>query len=127
MRGLKRLSFLAVALLVTLSLLALTVPAGAQIYDPDVDLPKPTGLEKRLTKLGRGFSNILWGWAEIPVTFDKKLKEGKPFAYLFGVAPVLGAGRAVMRTGTGVIEAVSFPFTDEAVNFEAVLEPEYIF
>jgi putative exosortase-associated protein (TIGR04073 family) len=127
MRGLKRFGFLAVALLVTLSLLALTVPAAAQIYDPDVDLPKPTGMEKRLTKLGRGFSNILWGWAEIPVTFDKKLKEGKPFAYLFGVAPVLGTARAVMRTGTGVFEAVSFPFTDEAVNFEAVLEPEYIF
>lgn len=126
-RNFKRFSVLAVAMLLAAALFVASTPASAQIYDPDVDLPKPTGFEKRLTKLGRGFSNILWGWAEIPVTFDKKLKEGKPFAYLFGVAPVLGTARAVMRTGTGVFETVTFPFTDEAVNFEAVLEPEYIF
>lgn len=100
---------------------------SAQIYDPDVDLPKPTGFEKSLTKLGRGLSNIMFGWAEIPMTFDRKLKEGKPFAYLFGVVPVLGTARALMRTSTGVFEAVSFPFSDADVRYEAVLEPEYIF
>lgn len=127
MLGYKRLSLMAVAVMMVAAMALHTVPVSAQIYDPDIDLPKPTGLEKRLTKLGRGFSNILWGWAEIPVTFDKKLKEGKPFAYLFGVAPVLGTARAVIRTSTGVFETVTFPFTDEAVNFDAVLEPEYIF
>ncbi len=127
MLNFKRLSLLAVAMLLATAIVFSSAPVSAQIYDPDVDLPKPTGFEKRLTKLGRGFSNVLWGWAEIPVTFDKKLKEGKPFTYLFGVAPVLGTARAVMRTGTGVFEAVTFPFTDEAVNFDAVLEPEYIF
>jgi putative exosortase-associated protein (TIGR04073 family) len=115
------------AVALTGALLLQTVPAGAQLYDPDKDLPKPTGLEKSLTKLGRGLSNILLGWAEIPVTFDKKYKEGKPLGYLVGVVPVLGTARALMRTGTGVFEAVTFPFSDEAVNFEAVLEPEYIF
>jgi putative exosortase-associated protein (TIGR04073 family) len=102
-------------------------PVWAQIYNPDVDLPKPTGLEKSLTKLGRGLSNIMFGWAEIPVTFDKKLKEGKPLGYLLGVVPVLGGARAVMRTSTGVFEVVSFPFSDRSVNYEAVLEPEYLF
>ena len=29
----------------------------------------PTGFERALTKLGRGFSNIMFGWAEIPVTY----------------------------------------------------------
>jgi len=129
----KKLGLASLALLVAFVLafpMQLLIPGQtvhAQIYDPDVDLPKPTGMEKRLTKLGRGFSNILWGWAEIPVTFDKKLKEGKPFTYLFGVAPVLGTARALMRTSTGVFEAVTFPFSDEEINFEAVLEPEYIF
>lgn len=127
MLNFKRLSLLTVAMLLATAMMFAAAPVSAQIYDPDVDLPKPTGFEKRMTKLGRGFSNILWGWAEIPVTFDKKLKEGKPFTYLFGVAPVLGTARAVMRTGTGVFETVTFPFTDEAVNFDAVLEPEYIF
>ena len=129
----KKLGSGVLALLVAFALafpVQLLVPGKtvhAQIYDPDVDLPKPTGLEKRMTKLGRGFSNILWGWAEIPLTFDRKLKEGKPFTYLFGVAPVLGTARALMRTSTGVFETVTFPFSDEDINFEAVLEPEYIF
>lgn len=106
---------------------AITVPALAQSYDPDEELPKATGVEKALTKLGRGLSNVMLGWAEIPVTFDKKLKQGKPLGYLLGVVPVLGTARAFMRTSTGVFEVVSFPFTDRKVNYEAVLEPEYIF
>ncbi len=104
-----------------------SLPVQAQVYDPDSDLPKPTGLEKALTKLGRGLSNLFLGWAEIPMTFDRKLKQGKPLGYLIGVVPVLGSARAVMRTGTGVFEVVSFPFSDKSVNYEAVLEPEYIF
>ncbi|HOK09055.1 MAG TPA: exosortase system-associated protein, TIGR04073 family [Candidatus Hydrogenedens sp.] len=99
----------------------------AQEYNPDEDLPKPTRFEKSLTKLGRGLSNVMFGWAELPLTFDKKLKEGKPFGYLFGVVPVLGTARAVMRTGTGVFEAVTFPVTDKDVNFQPILEPEFLF
>jgi putative exosortase-associated protein (TIGR04073 family) len=108
-------------------MLVQVAPVSAQLYNPEVDLPKPTGMEKSLTKLGRGISNVLFGWAEIPVTFDKKYKEGKPLAYLVGVAPVLGGARALMRTSTGVFEMATFPFTDKDVNYDAVLEPEYIF
>ncbi len=107
-----------------------TMPALAQayeIYDFEEELPRPTGFEKALTKLGRGLSNVMLGWAEIPVTWDAKLKEGKPLAYLLGVAPVLGTARAVMRTGSGVFEVVTFPFSDRSVNYEPILEPEYIF
>ena len=81
----------------------------------------------RLTKLGRGLSNVLLGWAEIPVTFDQKLKEGKPLGYLVGVVPVLGTTRALLRTGTGVFEMFTFPSSDLEVNFAPILEPEYIF
>jgi len=117
----------AVAVVVVLSIVLGSVPTVAQTYNIDEDLPKPTGLEKALTKLGRGLSNIMLGWAEIPVTFDRKLKQGKPLAYLLGVVPVLGTTRALMRTSTGVFEAVSFPFSDRDVNYEPLLEPEYIF
>ena len=116
-----------IAVMVILSLFLSSKVIVAQSYDPDEDLPKTTGMEKALTKLGRGLSNVFLGWAEVPVTFDKKLKQGKPFGYLFGVVPVLGTARAVMRTSTGVFEVVSFPFSDRSVNYEAVLEPEYIF
>lgn len=116
-----------IVVLLACALVLQVSPVSAQLYNPEEDLPKPTGLEKSLTKLGRGVSNVLFGWAEIPVTFDEKYKEGKPLAYLLGVVPVLGGARAVMRTSTGVFEMVSFPFTDKDVNYDAVLEPEYIF
>jgi len=110
-----------------ISIVWASVPVMAQSYDPYDDMPRQTGVEKALTKLGRGLSNVMFGWAEIPVTFDKKLKQGKPFAYLFGVVPVVGTARAVMRTSTGMFEMATFPFSDKSVNYDAVLEPEYIF
>lgn len=121
------LTRIGIALLLVGALIVQISPASAQLYNPEIDLPKPTGVEKSLTKLGRGLSNVLFGWAEIPVTFDEKYKAGKPLAYLLGVVPVLGGARAVMRTSTGVFEMATFPFTDKAVNYDAVLEPEYIF
>jgi putative exosortase-associated protein (TIGR04073 family) len=115
-----------VAILVA-ALLFQTVPVVAQSYDPEEDLPKTTVVEKAFTKLGRGLANIMLGWAEIPVTFDKGVKKGKPLGYLLGVAPVLGTARAVMRTSAGVYEVVSFPFSSREVNYEPILEPEFIF
>ena len=123
----KKSLVIAVGVALIVAILLPSAPVLAQIYNPDVDLPRPTGLEKSLTKLGRGLSNISLGWAEIPLTFDKNLKRGKPFGYLFGVAPVLGTARALIRTGVGVFEVVSFPFSDKSVNFEPVLQPEFIF
>ena len=116
-----------IAVMMTITLLMQTAPICAQAYDPLVDLPKPTVFEKTLTKLGRGLSNIMFGWAEIPLTFDTKLKQGKGLAYLLGVVPVLGTGKAIMRTGVGIYEVFTFPYTKEGQNFEAILEPEYIF
>lgn len=116
-----------VAIALAICLFYSSMPALAQSYDPTEDIPRETRVEKALTKLGRGLSNIMLGWAEIPVTFDKKLKQGRPLGYLVGVVPVLGTARALIRTSTGVFEVVTFPFTDRAVNYEAVLEPEYIF
>ena len=115
------------AVAVIIGVLAPSFAALAESYDPDQMITPPTGFQKRLEKLGRGLSNVLLGWAEIPVTFDKKLKEGKPLGYLVGVAPVLGSARAVLRTSTGVFEMFTFPVTDPEVNFEPILEPAYIF
>jgi len=117
-----------VAVVVILALLAASTPAVAQVYyDPLLDIPRPTGLELALTKLGRGFANIMLGWAEVPVTFDRGVQRGRSLGYLLGVAPVLGAARAVIRTSTGVYEVATFPFSDKEVNYRPVLEPEFIF
>lgn len=117
-----------VAVVVILALLAASTPVRAQVYyDPLLDVPRPTGLELALTKLGRGLANIMLGWAEIPIAFDRGVKRGRPLGYLLGVAPVLGAARAVIRTSTGVYEVATFPITDKEVNYRPVLEPEFIF
>lgn len=120
----------AVSLMLLAAFLAPLLPAWAvqpMTYDPMAELPTPTKWEKVLEKLGRGFANILFGWAEIPVTFDRKLKEGKSFAYLVGVVPVVGTARAVIRTTVGVYEVVTFPHSSPERNYETILEPEFIF
>ena len=122
----KNIGVYPLAMILVAALVAVALPADAQLYDPLVDLPQPTVVEKSLTKLGRGISNILLGWTEIPMTFDRNLKKGKPLGYLIGPAPVIGVEKAVIRTGTGVFEVVTFPRAGER-NFEAILEPEYIF
>lgn len=117
---------LVVAVVVT-GMLAPGLTAYAQGYDPDEEIVAPTGVEKALTKLGRGLSNVMLGWVEIPMTFYNKVYEGKPLGYLLGVVPVLGTARAFIRTSTGVYEMVTFTHSDLEVNFDAILEPEYIF
>ena len=107
-----------------------TPQASAQpveVYDPYGELPRPTVLDGALNKLGRGLSNVLFGWAEIPVTFDEKLQQGRPLSHLLGAVPVIGTGRAIMRTTTGVFEMVTFPVSDRDVNYGPILEPEYVF
>ena len=101
--------------------------ATAQSYDPDQDLRKPTVFEKRVEKLGLGISNVLFGWTEIPVAWDQKMKQGKPLTYLLTTAPVVGLVRGVMRTGTGVYEIVTFTEDLQENNYEGILEPEYLF
>lgn len=100
---------------------------SVEVYDPYGELPRPTVVEGALEKLGRGLSNVLFGWAEIPVTFDEKLQQGKPLSHLLGAVPVIGTGRAIMRTTTGVFEMVTFPVSDSEVNYEPILEPDYVF
>ena len=101
--------------------------AYAQSYDPEQDIPKPTMLQKRMDKLGRGLSNFLFGWTEIPVTWNAKMKQGKPLTYLLTTAPILGATKGFMRMGTGIYEFFTFYTENPSGDYEAILEPEYIF
>ncbi len=117
----------ATALVLLAAILMQSAPLWAQSYDPDEELPTPTLLEKRLHKMGRGLANVMFGWTELPLTFDRKMKDGKPLTYLLATVPVLGTARAVMRTGVGVYEFTTFFYSSEQVNFEAILEPEYLF
>src|SRR5437763_3312272 len=75
----------------------------ADIQDPPANDYGPT------RKLGRGLSNLAFGWAEFPVQIARvNDREGNSAALTYGV--VRGLGRSYMRFHAGVWEVFSFPF-----------------
>src|SRR2546430_3573419 len=89
---------LAVAIIV-----GLTTSVFADIQDPPAADHGPT------RKLGRGLSNMVFGWTEVPVTMAKvNADEGNAAAAGYGV--VRGVGRGFARFGVGFYEVLLFPF-----------------
>ena len=101
--------------------------AAPQSYDPDQDLPKPTVWQKRLEKLGRGVSNILFGWSEIPIAWNQQIVQQRPLTEILTHGTIVGTSRFLMRTGIGVYETVSFFTSSKKRKYEPFLEPEYLF
>ena len=90
-------------LLVALCLAGFATSAWADIQDPPAADPGPT------RKLARGLSNMVFGWAEIPVTIGKvNSEEGNSAAASYGV--VRGMGRAFARFGARFYEVLLWPF-----------------
>lgn len=77
------------------------------------------------TKLGRGVANTLTGWVELPKNVYSTSVEDNAFTGVtLGLAK--GAGMAIVRTGAGIYEIVTFPFSLPE-NYKPILEPEYVF
>ena len=75
-------------------------------------------------KFQRGLHNTVTGWMDAPVTVQKFQKERNWFeAWTTGVTR--GVGLAIARTGTGIYEAVSFPFAAPE-KYEPVMMPERV-
>ena len=127
MNAKRKLMLVSTALLLAVAVFATSTSSFAQSYDPDQDIPKPTILQKRVHKLGRGLTNVLFSITEIPVTWHNKMIQGKPLTYLMVTAPIIGTTRMFMRAGIGVYELFTFWRENPAGDFEAMLEPEYIF
>ena len=91
--------------------------ARADIHDPPSNAYGPT------RKLGRGISNLLFGWAEIPHEIAKvNDREGNSAAAGYGV--VRGVGRAAMRIGAGIFDIFTFPAPVVRGTYYPVLEDE---
>jgi putative exosortase-associated protein (TIGR04073 family) len=89
-------------LFVALFVFGFALNSFADIQDPPVNDYGPT------RKLGRGLSNTVFGWSEIPVTIATiNTNEGNSAAAGYGV--VRGVGRGFARFGVGLFEAVLFP------------------
>jgi putative exosortase-associated protein (TIGR04073 family) len=103
---------------------AVAVP---QSYDPDQDLPKPTKWEKRIQKLGRGLSNVLFGWSEIPLAWHRQIQLERPFTQIVTHGTVVGTSRFLIRTGLGIYETFSFYTSSKERKYDPMIEPEYLF
>ena len=58
-------------------------------------------------KLGRGFSNTIGGWLEVPATIQQRYTQSDTAGSLL-TGTLIGLVRGVMRTGVGVYEVVTF-------------------
>ena len=84
----------------------LAVAFGAVAY-ADIQAPPMTDMGPT-RKLGRGISNVLFGFTELPSTICKvNNKEGNSAAFSYGVTK--GVGRSLFRFGIGWYEIVTFP------------------
>jgi len=78
-----------------------------------------------LRKLGRGLVNVITGIVEIPkkVILTSR-KEGIKKGFTTGLKE--GAKAGLVRTASGIYEALTFPIPAPA-NYEPMVSPEFVF
>ena len=68
----------------------------------------PAWAQDPIHKMGRGVTNVLTGWIELPKQIHLGRQEENPVAGL-GWGLLKGAGLALLRSGVGLYEALTFP------------------
>ena len=89
-----------------------------------LNIASPSFAQDPAKKLGRGLVNILTGWVELPKNIYQTSTESNMFAGLT-VGLVKGLGMTVVRTGAGVYDTATFPFSLPQ-GYKPILEPEYV-
>lgn len=79
---------------------------------------------KMLHKLGRGVTNTLTCWVEIPRNIAIEWEKTDPATGFF-MGTVIGTGWGFARLATGVFETVTFPFPVPE-DYQPMLEPEFV-
>ncbi|MGI8435684.1 MAG: exosortase system-associated protein, TIGR04073 family [Chthoniobacterales bacterium] len=98
-------------------LLSFALVCRADIHDPPSNSYGPT------RKLGRGISNLLFGWSELPTTIAKvNSLEGNSAAAGYGV--VRGVGRSAMRMQAGLFEILTWPIPVVRGTYFPVLDSD---
>ena len=102
-------------------LLAIMTIGVMSVFSPQALAQDP------IHKMGRGIVNVLTGWIELPKQVHEGGQEDNPVIGL-GRGFLKGAGLAVLRSGIGVYEVVTFPLPypkDFASPYERMDLPEY--
>ena len=112
-------AMLLVGCLSSVSAWAGSEPMAGQGSDRVDELMVRHNLHPAFEKLGRGVSNVLFGWAEIPLNIHKRYTESDTGgSYISGA--VHGVVKGVVRTGVGVYETATF-FLPYPEDFRPVL------
>jgi len=86
------------------------------------------GIQKEnpmLRKLGRGFSNVLFGAGELPIKMSDVGQENGPLAGItYGVVKGVGAG--ALRMVAGAVEMLTFPLPFPRGDYESLIQPEFL-
>jgi len=93
---------------VVLCTLTVVLAAVGSIALADIQAP-PCAKYGVFRKLSRGVTNIFYGSAEIPYTWNRvRESEGSVPAFSYGI--LYGAQKTAVRLGYGLYEVVTFPF-----------------
>lgn len=97
--------------------------AWAQGQDPVDEVLGRYNLHPAFEKLGRGVSNALGGWLEIPLNIHTRYSTNDTAGSLFTGA-AHGVVRGVVRTGVGLYETVTFflPYPEDFAPILPTLE-----
>ncbi len=88
---------------------------------PTADVDYGTGVGK---KLGRGLSNVVFGWLEF-LKGIQDVGEENNFIAAITWGPLYGLGKTVVRTVAGAYEVATFPIPVPK-NFEPLVRPEFM-
>ena len=94
-----------------------TAVVYADIQDPPANDQGPT------RKLGRGLSNMLFFYTELPTTICT-VNNGEGNAATAGFGTVKAIGRSLMRFNAGIYEVVTFPFPSVKGTYRPLLKSE---
>jgi putative exosortase-associated protein (TIGR04073 family) len=98
--------------------MALFASAGPALADVGPDA------EGAFSKLGRGASNLVLGFIEIPKNISSTAKtEGALSGATVGLGK--GIGHTLKRMAVGVFEIVTFPFPVPNDSYGPIVEPDY--
>ena len=100
------------------------IPSAAQAQVDEDVYRQNTDIQKMFHKLGRGVSNVLLGWVEVPKNIAREWRNTEPFTGSI-VGLIKGFGWGIARTLAGFYEIVSFPFPIPR-NYEPIMYPEFV-
>jgi putative exosortase-associated protein (TIGR04073 family) len=92
--------------------------AAGEVYRQQSDA------SKMMHKLGRGITNILTCWVELPRNVAIEWEKTDPVTGLI-LGSVKGVGWTFTRLVTGAYDTLTFPFPVPA-NYEPMLDPEFV-